>query len=316
MSCLLGFFAAVALSQSTDRQVEGLLLVTNDRPTVVKLRKAFNPTSKLSEYPSKFPEDRFYLAPWGRRSAILIDRTIPFLQVRTDEIEILKAMSTNLSADGTLDLKSLSTTRKEAVKRHLGRFLVDTGSALDEAAIAIDFANLYTIEGANGKSYTVHNVMDGEARAKRKEALQRRPYYSSASKEEVAKRLQAMEEANLTAESLSVQCYGVASQNLPEGLAECRTHLDKIIREILLQRDNVARDAALKAGLTAGRGGKRGFDTLTKEEKENLLSSFVGGWQANGFADPESARQYAEGIRSVQTGKSILLSILYSAGPR
>lgn len=307
---ILAIAIGAQATQATPRKVEGLLVASIDKGFLAKVDKQYLPGEPIVQLRSKFNEARYLIAEWGRRSAILIDRDLPLIKKTSDEIAVLKAITRTIKRDLTIDPEDLSVEERISLKQFLGRFLPDWGGdRLDQARLGLSFSTIFTVRGSDGRSFTSHRSRKNESTQARDAALQRKPYDSDPgklSKDEIAKRFQILKDRDFASRSISFQCFGIADQNLPEGLAETRKVLDKLILELLTEKQTQALELAKKAGLPRTTGdGEVPLASLNPEQRDEALMSFLELSGLNGFKDANDARQYYDGVSSIRIGTSL-----------
>jgi len=302
----------------TSTPVDGLLVVTRDTSLLSKVTKEYKPGQPFDELKANFIGERYLIREWGRRSAILFDLEIPFLQHRRDETTVLAAFATHIKDDYTIDPSTLSESERAAYHRVVRKYTIAAeAERLNPATIGISFGTVFTVQGPDGRSFVSQRRVVNDRTKRRDAELQKRPFNNNLNhlaRAEIDRRLKESEESNIARDEWGCRAFGIASENLPHGLEEAGKEMRKIVRDILFARQEASLDLGKRMGIHGSRlDGDQPVSALTKAMREDLESSFMEQWQINGFKSPSEAATYFDSITSVRLGTS--LSIAYCTEP-
>lgn len=309
-----------------ERKVEGLLALTSDKKLIGTIFRTFKPGSSYMEVEKQFKGERFRLFEWGKRSAILIDREDPFLRSRINEVRALEILSSKLLPDLTLNLNDLSQREKDVLTDCLAKYIPINSEALNSGSIGVGSSTAFVIHGSGGIQKGARVYESTAAERTRNNILARRPIsveMNKMSKEDADLAAQRTTDNYLQSEGVRSQCFGIAAQNLPEGLSESGKILEKELKQIALDREAASMGIALKHKLNAqSLPENSAYSALPEGVRANLEKKFLEQRRMNGFKSVEDAQAFLAGASSVDittsisvsfsTGKSGEASIMYS----
>lgn len=319
MSHALALTLILAAGQTGARKVDGLLVASLDRTLIERIEKQYVPGDSLDALRKTLQDERFSIVEWGTRSAILIDLELPYLQVRTDETALLRAFAKHVKSDLTVNLADLDEPERAGIQRTLGRILVGpSAEALKGATMGIAFASVYTVRGGNGKAYTTQRRVTDERSKVRDTNLRKNPTSmgsSEISKAEMQQKLRDVEAKQKATESISFRSFGIATRNLPEGIAEAGKAIQKVLREVLFARQEASLALAKKMGISQNKlAGDQPISGLPAKVANDAKDTFMEHWSVNGFKSPSEAEDYYDSVTAVQVGTALSMAFCTSAG--
>lgn len=313
----------VPTSQEQDRRVEGLLLVSTDKAVIAKVRKAFEFGMPFPKLVSAVANQSLSVEPWGKRSAIAIDRNMGTLAKRRAKAEVVALLAERIGDDLTLRLDDVSPSQQALISDQLlGQ--AATGLSPHQVTIGADLSlSIRPIDPSGAKSTEVTVPSRNKATARRRERLMASPIpgYSTMSatqKSEVHAKLIEREEG---ASQLTMTTFGIADRNLTEGLHES----ERLLREMIAASDRDLASASKAfverldpdhalAGLAPTYDS---LDTMPESMRARVEDGFASGFAGYGFGSRQEALDYIRGIGRFEVSTNVsLMFCVRPSGPR
>lgn len=315
-AALAALAVSLSLGVQTERKVEGLLVATSDKKVIRSIFQSFKPGVAYSEFEKSLKSDRFAMFEWGKRSAILIDYDDPFLKSRKAEVKALEILSSKLNPDLTLNLDGLSAKEKAVLSDCVSKYIPVTPKTFDSGSVGLTTSTAFVIQGAGGVRKGARVYSNTAADRARNASLAGRPLrldLTKMTKEEADRAAEQTTENYLATEAFRTQCFGIASQNLPEGLSEVGKILEKELKQIALDRDAVSRKILVDRKLNGQTlPPSSPYSGLPEAVRSELEKKFLEQRRMNGFSSVEEAQSFLTGASQVDISTS--LSIAFSTG--
>lgn len=317
VSAALACAIVVPQLQEQERRVEGLLLVSTDKALAAKVRKTFEFGMPFPKLVTSLSSTSVKIEPWGKRSAIAVDRNLGALAKRRAKAEAVALLAERIGDDLTLSFDGLSPSQQALIgDQLLGQMAI--GLPPNRYRVGADLSLTVRPIDPNGARTTEVTVTTrNDAIRRRRERLMASPLpgYSTmtaAQKEDVHAKLVEREEG---ASQLTMTTFGIAERNLTEGLHESERILKDLITESDrdLQRaskaffDRLDPDHAL-AGLASTYDSLASMpDSIRGRVEDGFASAFAG----YGFDTRQEALNYIRNIGKfeVSTNMSIIFCV-------
>lgn len=317
-SILLGLALVQTGAQTAldpNRQIEGFALITIDKSLIKRTWNECQLPKPLPDVKKYFASKRFEVHPWGRRSAIVIDRDMPMIKSKLDEIALLDTVTKYANPDGYIEV---SQVPEDDQKRLFDLFNAITPTydynSFKKTTIGIGIGRSYAIEGPGGvvKGATAGGgrVPDEGLKRMRSSSVGKNPDEAA-----IKRGLEESIEANLANMNFGSQWYGISGFLLPEGLAETGKVMEKVFATLRLEKGQASKRLGAKLGaLDPALVESLPYSGLSEEERDRLRHDFVALWQINGFANRAEAELFLNGAGKVRP--SVDLSLRISTGDR
>lgn len=321
---LLGAICQVGSTpkQPLDRKVQGLLLVSDDPSCVKKVSEGFLYGMPYTDFSKKFDNKRFLVKEWGKRSAILIDLQSGVIGQREKECSLTESLAKSIGSDMTIKLGDLDDAGRSGLMASMQRSPVfPSGFDSSTATVGIGAYVRFSIKGNGGSSdksfdLEVHNDVGKQ----RDDALSQHPlkFLQPSDIEQANTMSKDLMKALESSDSLRLKIYGVASNNLPEGLEIVSKLLEEIYQELKLRKDKATLKMLAKLIPHGSNLGDHvaGVNQLPSSLGDQLSRTFGQSWQDLGFSSRADAENYLSGAQDISLSTVLAYRYCGSAGDR
>lgn len=301
--------------QDADRKVEGLLVCSNDSRLLGRVRRDFQLGSSLTVLHSTFKGVRYAIFPWGKRSAILIDRESSVLESRRQRSEVLSVFLKS-GSNPVLDFGSLKPEERVILLRHIRKFLpFATPGAAAKVGLRVGTRFNMTVDGKSIQfSLPAQTDRDSDLRS----ALANAPFTvdgNSLSESQRNDSLRDAEEASLRDQKVEVVCFGVATHYMPEGIQELGKHLQVITDALEEEAETLSRQVADRI-LSRDLNAESAFADLPERVQQQLANHFEASWEALGFASKDEATKFLAARPDVKISTVLSMGLGTRTGAR
>jgi hypothetical protein len=289
------------------RSVEGVLVVAPDAAKLKEVKKRFTYGMPYKEFKAKFSEDKYVVVEWGRRSAIVIDKTIGRYDELSRALNSARVLIDRAGEGGVVSIGSLSPTEREQLLWTMREpSLHPEGFNIDKAKVGLTMHTNVTITEPGGRSRVFPMPLQNEFAKRQKNELKSAPVYQRPPKDESEQKQHGsqLEEQLESTRKYQLEALGVAQANLAEGMEQLGAEMRKLDKQFADERGALAAEVLKKLGLSgpplAGSG--MTFQDLPESMRDLMLRSLAGDWQNQGYssqAEAESAiRNATFGVRT------------------
>lgn len=282
--------------EPTDRKVEGILVFAKDASSQKRIEDKFRPRMDFSQFTLSLKDEPVIVEPWGRRSAIVIDKGIGPLLRRQEKNRVLQVLDTMLKDDYTIDLASLSPEDRQAFLRQTPGIHIDPEAG--SAPLIMGFELSTSVElavPAQGPVVGPSLLPDRGAREKMVDALRRTPFplWRPQSQEDRDKSLERTKEIERLHGRFVVSTRGISGDLLDEGLEQAAKVVTKLQQDLQREQDALVRKLAKRFQGGPGLPSEVGsLGNLPEAMKLELEKSFGDAYEYYGFGSKEDALRH------------------------
>lgn len=302
------------------RKVEGVLVLARDTNIQKRIEARFRNRMDFSEFTLSLKDEPVVVEPWGRRSAIVVDKQIGPLLKRQEKNRVLQVLNTMLKDDYTLDLGTLSPEDRRAFLNQAPGIHIDpkAGNAPlvmgFELSTSIEFA-VPTKSSVVGPSF----VRDPGAREKMVNALRRSPFplWRPQSQEDRDSSIERTKEIENLHGRFLVSTRGISGDLLDEGLQQAAKVVTKLQQDLQSEQDALVRKLA-----TRFQGGPTipseigSLASLPEGMQRELEKSFGAAFEYYGFESKEDAVMHLRKATDVKVFTKLKLAFgIAPSGP-
>lgn len=274
----------------------------------------------LLEFAARFKEERFVLAKWGARGAILIDRQTPLLSRRQSRCDLVRLLCDYVGPDLVVRMSDVPESSRpgfvEALEEFFPRHSRTDGFEMKQAAVGIDITVNVTVYGDDPGQYrNIQLPMPRALTRPRDNALDAYPMPQKGrelSNEEKMRHARETEAIRSNLERVNFRAFGTANNHLAEGLRETATILEKLNAELDTQTKKAAEDLLSKVGLKLSLKdlpqGKVPLDNLSEDMRRQVWEQMSGAWKHWGYESLADAEQFLVNSSAVEVTMNIGLS--------
>lgn len=318
LACLVA--ATLALTsgycQEVERKVDGILILSSDNSLPQRLQKAFQIGTPFVQFAKSFASNSVIVEPWGKRSAILIDRRIGPISTRVRKTEALKLLAKHVTPDLILDLGTLSEEDRSNVLSCMGGVMIDPSVSGRPGLLGVEVSTSFVIDDPARPRMESRLPMRGPITDKRKQALIGSPFaeWRPRSRAGVDRKLESILQEEIAASGFRVYTMGLAKNYVADGLVQSGKLLEILLKQLDASQESAAKELAGKLGSTNGLPESLGGIASAPESiQKRLEDTFAKSFRANGFESEAQALAYLRQASNLRVSTN--LSLMYCVSP-
>lgn len=303
-----------------ERKVAGLLIITSDPVVPRKVGDGYTFSMPFQDLVKRFKSKRFMFKEWGKRSAIMIDLESGPIGFREHQCELAESLSKSLGQDLTVKIGALD---KEVMNdlmtslSHAPKF--PDGFDPSNATISIESSVRFSMGGGPGAKDVSFDLFTQNTNTKtRDEALYQHPlrFLPETDADKTRAYTDQMSKSFESHDSLQFRMFGVASNNLPEGMEIASKLIDDLYKGLRLRQDRATHNllAKLIPGGTSFGDHTTSVNQLPTAIRDQLSQSFAQSWMGLGFNSRADAESYLSSASNFQISTALYFRFCESPG--
>jgi hypothetical protein len=295
-----------------------MLVLARDSDQLRKVEAQFRYGMEFAELTTALKNATVVVEPWGRRSALIVDREIGPLLKRKERIRALQLLETAMEADFTLNLVSLSDEDRRVLLAQAPGVMVDPNFM--KAPLHIGLVAQIDFQFSGPQSGRVINEQlsaSTEAEGVMNEKLDRAPFplfrpSSQEGKEQLVKSITDLEDRY---GGFRVSTRGISGELLGEGLEQAAKIVERLQQALQQEQDVIAERLAKKHNKGPALPGDFGnFSDLPAEKQIELKKVFGANYEFYGFDSQQSAVAFLERATDIKVSTRLQLAFGLSPG--